>query len=35
MILLAEDDPDDADFDPDYGALSGHMGGKVIVVALS
>ncbi|KAJ6309989.1 hypothetical protein OIU76_014851 [Salix suchowensis] len=24
----AEDDPDDADFDPDHGALSGHMGDK-------
>lgn len=28
--MLAEDDPDDADFDPDYGATGGHSRNKVV-----
>lgn len=35
FFLLAEDDPDDADFDPDYGIASGHAGDKVITFALT
>ena len=30
-LPLAEDDPDDADFDPYYGITSGHAGDKVII----
>ena len=30
-VLFAEDDPDDADFEPDYGVVaSSHAGNKVI-----
>ncbi|KAF2291860.1 hypothetical protein GH714_035886 [Hevea brasiliensis] len=34
VLLLAEDDPDDADFDPDYGVASSHVGNKVNIIAL-
>lgn len=29
-VLFAEDDPDDADFEPDYDAASGQAGNQVI-----
>lgn len=32
--MLAEDDPDDADFDPDFGVACGNAWNKVIVIEL-
>lgn len=33
VFLFAEDDPDDADFEPDYGDTSGYAGNKVKALA--
>jgi len=34
-FLHAEDDPDDADFEPDSGVTIGRTGNKVILILLS